>query len=53
MSADFVQRCIQAAMTDLNMYPRLGAVSELQARLTGDDLPAAAGTFEALEALRD
>ncbi len=44
---------LQAAMTDPNMYTRLGAVSELQARLTGDNLPAAAGAFEALEALRN
>ena len=44
---------LQAAMTDPNMYTRLGAVSELQARLTSDNLPAAAGAFEALEALRD
>src|ERR1700759_2906852 len=33
---------LQAAMTDQNMYTRLGAVSELQARLNGDNLAAAA-----------
>jgi hypothetical protein len=42
---------LQAAMTDSNMYTRLGAVSELQSRLTSDDLPVAAGAYEALAEL--
>jgi Caspase domain len=42
---------LQAAMTDQNMYTRLGAVSELQARLNGDNLAAAAGAYTALNAL--
>jgi hypothetical protein len=39
---------VQAALTDPNMYSRLGAVSELRSRLTSDNLPAAAGAYEAL-----
>jgi len=39
---------LQAAMTDPNMFTRLGAVSELRARLTSDNLPAAAGAGDAL-----
>ena len=42
---------LQAAMTDPNMYTRLGAVSELQSRLASDDLPVAAGAYEALAEL--
>jgi hypothetical protein len=42
---------LQAALTDPNMYTRLGAVSELQSRLTSDNLPAAAGAHEALAEL--
>jgi len=39
---------LQAAMTDPNMFTRLGAVAELRARLTSDNLPAAAGAGDAL-----
>ena len=39
---------LQAALTDPNMYSRLGAASELRSRLTSDDLPVAAGAYEAL-----
>ncbi|MFB6723861.1 caspase domain-containing protein [Kribbella sp. NPDC056345] len=39
---------LQAAMTDVNMFSRLGAVSELRSRLLGDNLPAAVGAHEAL-----
>jgi hypothetical protein len=39
---------LQAAVTDPNMYTRLGAVSELRSRLTSEDLPVAAGAYEAL-----
>ena len=39
---------LQAAMTDPNMFTRLGAVAELRARLSSDNLPAAAGAGDAL-----
>lgn len=39
---------LHAAMTDPNMFTRLGAVSELRSRLTMDNLPAAAGAVDAL-----
>jgi hypothetical protein len=39
---------LQAAVSDSNMYTRLGAVSELRTRLLGNNLPAAAGAFEVL-----
>lgn len=39
---------LQAAMTDPNMFTRLGAVSELRSRLASDDLPVAAGAYDAL-----
>ncbi len=42
---------LRAAMSDQNMYTRLGAVSELQARLTGGNLAAAAGAYEALRGM--
>ena len=42
---------LRSAMTDQNMYTRLGAVSELRARLTSDNLPAAAGAYQALAEL--
>jgi hypothetical protein len=42
---------LQAALTDPNMYTRLGTVSELQSRLTSDNLPVAAGAYEALAEL--
>ena len=42
---------LQAAMTDPNMYTRRGAVSELRSRLLSDNLPAAAGAWEALTEL--
>jgi uncharacterized RDD family membrane protein YckC len=42
---------LQAAMTDPNMYSRLGTVSELQSRLASDNLPVAAGAYEALTEL--
>jgi hypothetical protein len=42
---------LQAAIADPNMYTRLGAISELQSRLATDNLPAAAGAYEALAGL--
>jgi hypothetical protein len=42
---------LQAAIADPNMYTRLGAISELQSRLASDNLPAAAGAYEALAGL--
>jgi hypothetical protein len=42
---------LQAALTDTSMYARLGAVSELRSRLASDNLPAAAGAYEALAEL--
>jgi Caspase domain len=42
---------LQAALTDPNMYTRLGAVSELRDRLANDHLPTAAGAYEALAEL--
>jgi len=42
---------LQAAMTDPNMFTRLGAVSELRSRLVSDDLPVAVGAYEALAEL--
>ena len=39
---------LQAAITDPNMYTRRGAVHELQSRLASEDLPVAAGAYEAL-----
>jgi Caspase domain len=42
---------LQAAMTDQNLYTRLGAVSELQVRLNGANLAAAAGAYAALAGL--
>lgn len=39
---------LQAAMTDPNMFSRLGAVSELRVRLLSDNLPSAVGAYEAL-----
>jgi len=39
---------LQAALTDPNMYTRLGAVSELRSRLASDDVAVAAGAYEAL-----
>jgi Caspase domain len=42
---------LQAALTDPNMYTRLGAISELQSRLSSDNLPTAVGAYEALTEL--
>ncbi|HEX6234544.1 MAG TPA: caspase family protein [Jiangellaceae bacterium] len=39
---------LQAATTDANMFTRIGAVSELRARLASDDLAVAAGAYDAL-----
>ncbi|MEV6411102.1 caspase family protein [Kribbella sp. NPDC051718] len=39
---------LQAAMTDPNMFSRLGAVSELRTRLLSENLPSAVGAYEAL-----
>lgn len=39
---------LEAARKDPNMYTRRGAVDELRSRLLGDNLPAAAGAWEAL-----
>ena len=42
---------LQAAITDQNMFTRRGAVSELQSRLASEELPVAAGAYEALAEL--
>ena len=42
---------LEAARKDRNMYTRRGAVNELRSRLLGDNLPAAAGAWEALTEL--
>ena len=42
---------LQTAMTDPNMYTRLGAIGELRSRLASDNLPAAVGAHEALTEL--
>ena len=42
---------LQAAITDQNMYTRRGAVHELESRLASEDLPVAAGAYEALAEL--
>ena len=42
---------LAAALANPNMYTRLGAVSELQARVASDNLPVAAGAYEALAEL--
>ena len=42
---------LQAAISDPNMYTRRGAVSELQVRLASEELPVAAGAYEALAEL--
>ncbi|HEY6594774.1 MAG TPA: caspase family protein [Asanoa sp.] len=39
---------LRAAMTDANMFSRLGAVTELRSRLASDNLPVAVGAYEAL-----
>ena len=39
---------LEAAITDQNMFTRCGAVSELQSRLASEELPVAAGAYEAL-----
>jgi hypothetical protein len=39
---------LQVALTDPNMYSRLGALSELRSRLASDNLPTAVGAYEAL-----
>jgi Caspase domain len=39
---------LRAAMTDSNMFSRLGAIGELRNRLASDNLPLAAGAAEAL-----
>jgi Caspase domain len=48
ISAAPVPADLRVAMTDPNMYTRLGAVSELRSRLASDDLSAAEGAREAL-----
>ena len=42
---------LQAAINDPNMFTRRGAVSELQSRLASEELPVAAGAYEALAEL--
>jgi hypothetical protein len=44
---------LRAAMTDGNMFSRLGAVTELRSRLMSDNLPIAAGACEALREIAD
>lgn len=39
---------LRTAMTEPNMFSRLGAVTELRSRLTSGNLPVAAGAYEAL-----
>ena len=39
---------LQAAITDQNMFTRLGAVHELRSRLASEDLAVAAGAYDAL-----
>lgn len=39
---------LQAALADSNMYARRGAIAELRSRLFSENLPAAAGAYEAL-----
>jgi Caspase domain len=39
---------LKAALTNPDMYARLGAIGELRSRLASDDLPVAAGACEAL-----
>jgi hypothetical protein len=39
---------LEAARTDPNMYARFGAVAELRSRLASENLPAAAGAYNAL-----
>ncbi|HSK56889.1 MAG TPA: caspase family protein [Jiangellales bacterium] len=39
---------LQDALSDPNAYTRLGAVAELRSRVASDDLPTAAGAYEAL-----
>jgi hypothetical protein len=39
---------LRAAMTDPSMYARRGAVHELESRIASEDLPVAAGAYEAL-----
>ncbi len=41
---------LEAARTAADMYTRLGAVGELRSRLTGDNIEAAVGAYEALAA---
>ena len=50
-SAGSIPPDLQAAITDANMYARRGAVQELQSRLASEDLPVAAGAYEALAEL--
>ena len=42
-----------AASNDANVFTRLGAVSELRARLLGDNVPAAAGAYNRLTEIAD
>ena len=44
---------LRAAMTDPNMFTRLGAVTELRSRLASDNLAIAAGAYEALKEIVD
>jgi len=45
---------LRVAITDGNMFTRLGAVTELRSRLASDNLPVATGAYEALrEIARD
>src|SRR5439155_23577297 len=44
---------LRAAIADPNMFARLGAIGELQARLGGANLAAAAGALEALRDIAD
>ncbi|GIF75935.1 caspase family protein [Asanoa siamensis] len=41
------------AVTDANMFTRLGAVTELRSRLVGEDLTAATAAFEALREIAE
>jgi hypothetical protein len=44
---------LQAAVTDPNMFTRLGALTELRSRLGSDNLPVAAGAYDALTVMAD
>ncbi|WP_199881452.1 caspase family protein [Streptomyces sp. CB03911] len=46
--ADPIPHDVREALTDVNVFTRLGAIAELRSRLDSSDLPIALGAFEAL-----